>query len=211
MKRIGLIGYGELGQQVEKFIIHKYIKPEIFYFDDYLHKKKNKNSFTFGSYTQSRFSGLLFFVCLGYKHLNEKKEIIKKLTAKGRNLPSLVHDTAYISPDAKVGKGSIIYPMSNIDKNTIIGSGVIVNNSSVISHDNKIGDCCYISPGVVTSGFVRINDCCFIGSGAVISNNVTISKGCTIGAGTVVAKNVSAGKSAVGNPMKILNKKLIIT
>lgn len=211
MKKIGLIGYGELAVQIEKFIQQQLKQTaEIHYFDDILYGKKAKNSHRFDEYSLSRYSGLDFYVCLGYKHAAKKLMIINELLAAGRKLPVLIHKTAYINPEATVEAGAVIYPMANVDKNSLIGKGTLLNNSVIVSHDNKIGACSYLSPGAVTSGFVKIGKGTFIGSGAVISNGVNIGDNCIIGIGTVVTKNIPSGRSAIGNPLKILKKKLKI-
>ncbi|MBZ0202938.1 MAG: hypothetical protein IT281_07150 [Ignavibacteria bacterium] len=211
MKKIGLIGYGEFGVQIEKLILQQFRKkPDIHYFDDILYGRKTKNSHRFGDYMLGVYSGLDFYVCLGYKHAAKKKKIINELLAGGRRLPAYIHRTAYINPTAKVEAGAVIYPMSNVDKNSVIGKGALLNNSVVVSHDNNIGACSYLSPGTVTSGFVTIGEGSFIGSGAVISNGIKTGNNCIVGIGAVVTKNIPAGRSAIGNPLKILKNKLKI-
>lgn len=211
MKKIALIGYGELAVQIEKFIIQQNTHRPVFYrFDDILFSKKSKNSFKFSDYISDKFADFDFYVCLGYKQLPQKKKIIEMLLKKKRNLPALIHRTAYVSPEAEIKPAAVIYPLCNIDKNTVIGSGALLNNSVVVSHDNEIGPCSYLSPGVVTSGFVKVGDCSFLGSGSLISNYVKIGKACTIGIGSVVTGNLPAGSQAIGNPLKILRNKLEI-
>ncbi len=211
MKNIGLIGYGELAHQIKQFIIQQTKgKAEFSYFDDILFKNNFKHSYKFNDYILDNFVNYEFYVCLGYKHLKKKKTIIEELIATGRKVPSLIHRTAYISPEATIEDGVIVYPMCNIDKNTVIRKGTLLNNSAVISHDNKIDDCCYISPGVVTSGFVEIGETTFIGTMSAVSNRVNIGKNCIIGIGSVVSKNIQSGKSAIGNPLRILRSKIQI-
>ena len=211
IKKIGLIGYGELALQIKQFLRERNNGSEVFHcFDDIQFKKKTKNSHKFSDYMLDKFSDYEFYVCLGYKHPRKKKLIIEELLSKGRKVPSFIHTTAYVSPDALVEDGVIIYPMCNIDKNSVIGKGTLLNNSVVISHDNKLGACCYISPGVVSSGFVNIGSATFVGTMTAISNGVEIGSNCIIGIGSVVSKNIPRGTSAIGNPVRILKSKLVI-
>jgi sugar O-acyltransferase (sialic acid O-acetyltransferase NeuD family) len=212
MKKIGLIGYGELAKQIEKMILERSRQKTImYYFDDIMFKAGEKNSMPFNDYLLDKYAELEFYVCLGYKHTAKKYSITKSLLKRNRKQPSFIHKTAYVNKHTQIGRGTIIYPLCNIDKNSIIGDNVILNNSVVISHDNKIGSCCYLSPGVVTSGFVNIGDRSFIGTGTVVSNGITISEGCIIGIGSVVTKNIPPNKSAIGNPIRILKKRLIVS
>lgn len=211
IKKIGLIGYGELALQIELFLRERNKGRAVFhFFDDLQFKKKTKNSHKFRDYILDEFSNYEFYVCLGYKHPGKKKQIIEELLSNGRKVPSFVHPTAYISPDAVIEDGVVIYPMCNIDKNSVIGKGTLLNNSVVISHDNKLGECCYVSPGVVSSGFVSIGDATFLGTMTAISNGVKIGSNCLIGIGSVVTKNIQSGKSAIGNPLRILKSDIKI-
>ena len=159
-------------------------------------------------FSDERYADLSFYVCLGYKHLKRKLEITRELLALGRNVPAFVHSSSFRNSSAKVGSGSVAYPMCNLDKEVDVGIGVLLNNSVVISHNSTIGDGSYLSPGVVVSGFVSVGKNVFIGSGAVISNGVTIGDDAVIGLGTVVSRDVPAGASVIGNPMKILDRPL---
>ncbi len=211
MKKIGLIGFGEMAQQIKQFIFYQNKGKVLFHcFDDILYKKKIKNSHRFSDYLLDKFSDHEFYVCLGYKHLKKKEFIIQELLSNKRKVPPFIHSTAFISPEARIEDGVIIYPMCTIDKNSVIGKGSLLNNSVVISHDNILGECCYLSPGVVSSGFVNIGKTTFIGTMTAISNGIKIGSNCVIGIGSVVTKNVPAGKSAIGNPIKIVKSKLAI-
>ncbi len=209
MKKIGLIGYGELGQQVFNFLAHYYNNnTEYFYFDDDKDSYSLTNCFSFCDYKLDDFADLTFFVCLGYKHLRLKVNIIKDLQKLNRSVLSFIHSTVYKDSTIKMGHGSIIYPGCIIDKDVVIKDGVLINNSVTLSHNCVISDGCYISPGVVISGKVIIGENTFIGSGSIVSNNITIGSDCIIGVGSVITKNIPNNSSVIGNPMKYLSKPL---
>ncbi|MBE2217319.1 MAG: acetyltransferase [Ignavibacteria bacterium] len=210
-RKIALIGYGELGMQIEKLLVQQ-LKQKItfYYFDDNSFKQKKPNSFKFSQYEEEQHAKLEFYVCLGYKQLKKKSEVLDSLKDLKRKIPSFVHRTSFVSKSAIIEEGVIIYPMCNVDKDVIIEKGSLLNNSVVISHNNIVGDCSYISPGVTTSGNVQIGAGSFIGTGVSISNGARIGKNCRIGIGTIVTSDIQSGKSAIGNPMKILKKKLTL-
>jgi len=208
-RKIGLIGYGELGRQIELLLFAKFGPGlMISHFDDVKFKQKETNSYSFESYKDEKFKDIEFYVCLGYKQLTKKLEIINELNELKRKLPVFIHHSSYVSESASVLEGTIIYPMCNIDKNVTIGKGTLINNSVTLSHDNVIGDCCYISPGVITSGNVHIGFNTFVGASATFSNGVTIGDRCIIGIGSSVTRDIDSEKSAIGNPIKILKKQL---
>jgi sugar O-acyltransferase (sialic acid O-acetyltransferase NeuD family) len=197
-----LIGYGELGKQIEQLLIEVKKKEKFIYFDDIAYSQKMGNSLPFNNYKKSEFKGLEFYVCLGYRNLVQKMEIIRELHGLNYKLPSIIHPSCYVNKTANIGKNVYLYPLSNIDRNVQIKDGSLINNSVVISHDTIVGAGCYISPGTIISGFVKIGDGSFIGSGSVISNNITIGMNSKIGIGTVVTKDIPGSSSYIGNPMK---------
>jgi sugar O-acyltransferase (sialic acid O-acetyltransferase NeuD family) len=206
----GLIGFGELGQQLHTMLREANPNDEIVVFDDQNSSGGGTPAFPLWDFQTERFEGLTFFVCLGYGWLPLKLQILRTLAKGGRAMGRFVHRTAYVNPTATLGPGTVVYPLGNVDKNVVVGAGVLVNNSVVISHDTRIGDACYLSPGVVVSGFVTIGDTCFLGSGSVVCNKTTIGDGALIGIGTVVSRNVAAGASVIGNPMRVLARPLRI-
>ena len=204
----GFIGYGELGKQIEQFVVSINGPDDSLYFDDEPGAASTDNSRPFCSYAEKRFRSCDFYLCLGYRHLEKKSEILDQLTNAEVSLPLVVHPSSFLNDSARLGAGTVVYPMCNVDKNVSVGAGVLINNSVVVSHDTIVGECCYLSPGVVLSGFVRVGARTFIGSGAVVSDTVTIGNNVTIGIGAVVTQDVPDGASVIGNPMRVLKSKL---
>ena len=208
MKKIAIVGFGELGQQFfEIFNVNSSV-AEFAFFDDLLFDKKIKDAYPFNDFKKDHFAHYDFYIALGYKNLNNKSQIIEELLHLKRNLPKFIHSTSFVNSTAQIGENTFLYPMCNIDKGVCIGKGVLLNNSVTISHNNTIGDCCYLSPGVITSGFVEIGEKTFIGSGAIISNKIKIGKNVKIGIGSVVTCDIPDGCSAIGNPAVILKGEL---
>ncbi len=200
-KKIGLVGYGAVGKQVEKLLIQSGI-PEnnIFYFDDQFKVDENQHKFKFADFTDARFRELHFLPTIGYLSLNIKQQVFEKLVKSGLNIHSFIHQTAFVNPSATIGRGVIIYPMSNIDQNVILEDGVLLNNSCVISHDSRIREGSYLSPGVVVSGFVDVGAYCFVGSNSTISNGIAIGDNCSIGIASCIIKNIEPNQTVIGNP-----------
>ena len=106
-----------------------------------------------------------------------------------------IHDTAVISPSAKISKGVKIGPWSvigenvEIGKNTEIGSNVVIDRWTTIGENNKI------SPGAVigTAPQDKKYDGAYtyvkIGSGNIIREYVTINRATETDTGTVVGDN----------------------
>lgn len=90
------------------------------------------------------------FVAIGNNALRQK--IIDQLKqVEGATLVTLVHPTAYVSPSATVGAGTVVEPKAVINTHSQIGQGCIISVGTVVDHDCVIGDFCHINAGVVCS------------------------------------------------------------
>ena len=123
------------------------------------------------------------------------------------NFFSSIHKTAFVSPSATVGIGSVIMLNAIINADAKIGNHVIINTAAIIEHDCSIDDFVHISPNVTLSGNISIGLGSHLGSGAIVIPGVKIGKWCTIGAGTVVINDIPDGATVVGNPGKIISYK----
>jgi sugar O-acyltransferase (sialic acid O-acetyltransferase NeuD family) len=206
MKKIGLIGYGELGKQFEHLISELSLNDSFIYFDDRAKEDKIENSQPFDKFLDNEFKDIEFLIGLGYKHLKLKKEIIDILTDRKRKIFTFIHPTAIIDRTAKIDKGTVIYPNVTIDKNVRIGKGCLLNLSVTVSHDSIIEDCCYLSPSVTLSGFVTICQNVFLGTGVNVANDITINSSSIVGIGSVITKNIEQNSFVIGNPQRTVKK-----
>ena len=206
-RKIGIIGYGEAGKQIEYLLREDNDQEFCFhYFDDFLYDRGLENAFLFSDFDSNKFGDLEFYIGLGYHHLALKKEIGNQILKNGFSLPTLIHKTAFVHPSAKIGSGVVLYPMSNIGFNVVISDGVHLNNSVIVSHDSFVGNSTFMSPGVIISGFVDVGSECFFGSGTMVANGLKIGKGVKTGVGTVITKDVADDEMVIGNPLKTINK-----
>jgi len=201
--KLALIGYGALGRNIEAMITEAEPSGQIVYFDD-----QAAGAQPFHTHDSEEFADFRFFVCLGYKHLNLRKQILDRLVALGRSVPHFMHPSSYVHPSVTIGHGSVIYPGCCIDRNTTIGRGVSLLNGTVIAHDGSVGDACWFGPGVTLSGHVTIGERTFVGSGSAVANDVEIGSGVIIGLATAVTKHLGDNVSAIGNPVRILARPL---
>lgn len=208
--KLALIGFGDLGHYIEDMIteFHPVEAGATVYFDDNLVREGAARAHAFNDYASDEFKDHHFYVCLGYKHLKVKGEIIARLEALGRTVPHFVHPSAWVHPSVKIGCGSFVYPGCSIDRNTTIGRGTWITNADVIAHDCTIGNSCWFGATVTISGKVVVADNTFIGSGTTVANDVHVGESVIVGMGTAVTKNIADKQSAIGNPLRILERPL---
>ena len=107
---------------------------------------------------------------------------------------TVIHPSAYIGKNVRIGEGSIICPRTTITVDTVLGKHVIVNVGTTINHDNDIGDGVTISPGCLLAGRVRIGSGVFIGVGAVLIPDVKLGDNVFVAAGATVTKSFESGR-----------------
>lgn len=139
-------------------------------------------------------------VAIGGAHGRDRLARTHWLSARGYPAASVIHRTAFIAANAKVGEACQILAMSGICASVNVGAAVIINTKASVDHDCVLGDGVHIGPGATLAGEVTVHDYAFIGAGATILPHITIGKDAVIGAGSVVTRDVRAGSTVVGNP-----------
>lgn len=105
--------------------------------------------------------------------------------------------------------GIEIHPGAQLGRRVVIdhGMGLVIGETAVV------GDDCILFHGVTLGGMKfdpvkrhpTVGQRVLIGAGAKILGPVVLGDDCRIGANAVITKDVPAGRTAVGNPMHIIN------
>jgi len=112
--------------------------------------------------------------------------------AAGFKLPVITCPTAYVSPHATLGAGTIVMHGAIVNAGARVGDNCIINSNALVEHGVSVGDHCHISTGAIVNGDVRIGDGSFVGSAAVIRESVTLGECCVIGMGAIVRRSQGA-------------------
>jgi sugar O-acyltransferase (sialic acid O-acetyltransferase NeuD family) len=118
------------------------------------------------------------------------------------NYVKLIAPSAYISPSAKIGTGSVVLHKAVINTNAVIGNHTLINTGVIVEHDNSIGNFTHLSPGVTLGGTVKIGDLTHLGLNSTVRNNVSIGNSIVIGMGSAVINNIGEPGTYVGVPAK---------
>lgn len=209
MKKLAIVGAGELGTQICSLAKSTGKFNVVGFFDDYNLEKSFFDTPILGKIVDilSVFnSGAIDCVVLaiGYKHLEVRKKIFNELKGKVP-FATIIHNSCLINPSAIIGEGCVIYPGCIIDKNVQLCDNVLLNLGVIVSHDSRICSHSYISPGVVFSGFVDLGECVFVGSNSTFVDNISIVGSSFFGAGSLVYKKITIKGKYIGNPVKLIS------
>jgi sugar O-acyltransferase (sialic acid O-acetyltransferase NeuD family) len=147
---------------------------------------------------------LLFFITVGHIRSSEARVRIFKLLQelKAAISPAIVAESAFVSPHAKLGAGSIVMHHGIVSAGAKIGDNVIINNLSLVEHDCVISNHTHVSTGAIVNGDCFVGERVFIGSGAVLVQGISITNDVLVGAGAVVTSSISEPGTYVGNPAR---------
>lgn len=207
MKRLAIIGAGDLGRQIAYHAVADKHFHLIGFFDDFQKRGELIDGYpVLGGlddieiiYRGGHFDVLL--VGIGYKHFLLRENVFDRFSPF---IPfgSLIHSSAYVDRSCHIGDGTIIYPGCTLDMNVVIGNNTLINAGCIIAHDSRVGNHAFLSPGVNVAGFVSIGDSTKLGIGTIVIDNVSVGVAIQTGAGAVVVESLVAKGLYIGVPAK---------
>lgn len=207
MKRLGIIGAGDLGVQLAHLARQTGKYEPVAFFDD----RCDAGTLIAGipvhgglatledTATLPSFDELI--VAIGYRHLDFRQELFERLRARFR-FATLVHPNAFVDSTCVIGEGAVVYAGCVLDMNAEIGCNTLLNVGCVVAHDTKVGAGCFLSPAVKIAGFVQLDPSVSLGIGTTVIDNVRIGSGVRTGAGAVVINDLHEPGLYVGVPAR---------
>jgi acetyltransferase EpsM len=144
--------------------------------------------------------GILGFAALETR--GRREEAVRRLTPLLGGWAVVVHSSAWVSPTAMVGEGSVIMAGAVVQTGARIGAHCVVNTGAIVEHDAVLGEHTQLAPGAMLGGAVRIGAQAYIGLGAVVRDHINVGTGATVGMGAVVVRDVAAGARVMGVPAR---------
>lgn len=129
-----------------------------------------------------------------------RKKISENLATNNWKPLTVVHPSAVIGTQVRIGEGSIICAGVLISTNVTLNKHVHINPGAIIGHDTILDDYVSINPGAIISGNVTIADQALIGAGSTVLQGLKVDKKAIVGAGSCVVKNVETNKIVKGIP-----------
>jgi len=129
---------------------------------------------------------------------------LAQLRSAGYHLPLLVHPSAWISPSAEIGPGSVVFSQAAVLAQAVVGIGSILNTGCSVDHDSQLSDGVHICPGARLAGDVQVGARSWIGIGASVIQQIRIGADVIVGAGAAVVGDLPDGVTAVGVPARML-------
>lgn len=208
MKELIIIGAGGMGRTIYSNALESVGYDEVFeikgFIDDNIHALDGFDNYppiigTIKEYQPQ--DGDMFVSSIGG---SSRRACMEEIIRKGGDFMELIHKTARIYNNARLGKGNFIGAYTVIGNDAVIGDYNMIQSYTVIGHDAVIGNWNRIDTHVTCVGGIVIEDDVNIHTSAVISHNVRIGTGAHVGALSFVIRKVKPGTTVCGNPAKVL-------
>lgn len=147
--------------------------------------------------------GFEFFIGLGQTATGSMRaRLLAWLDGHGLQVASLTAPSAWVSPSARIARGTLVANMALVQASAIIGENCIVNSCALVEHDAMLGDHVHVSTGAIVNGGAQVGDRCLVGSGAVVNQGVEVCADAVVGAGAVVVSDIKSPGVYVGVPAR---------
>ncbi len=140
----------------------------------------------------------VFITALG--DIAARRRCAAAIEARGGTFIPIVHETASLGRNVKVGAGSFIAQNSVLTVDVAVGRHVCISQNVTIGHDSRLDDFSHVYAQCALGGAVKVGAGAAIYPGARIVPRRTIGAGAVVGIGSVVLLNVPAGTTVFGNP-----------
>lgn len=123
-------------------------------------------------------------------------------------MPVIVHHTAWVSPSATLGAGSVVMAQASVGPFATIGRGALVNTAASLDHESVLRDFASLGPGAHTGGRAVVGARTMVGLNAGVLQGVSIGSDCVIGAQSLVRDDIPADTVAYGVPGVPIRKRI---
>jgi acetyltransferase EpsM len=151
----------------------------------------------------ARYSQAAFVLGVGSRGIDgRRRPVVEQIGALPARWAIVIHRTAWVSPTADLGAGSVVFAGAAINTGARIGSHCIVNTHACVEHDAALGDFAHAGPGSVVAGGARVGADSYLGIGSLVRDHRTIGRNCLVGMGAAVTTNYGDGVTLLGVPAR---------
>jgi len=147
-------------------------------------------------------------VVVGIGDNEDRCYLFELLASRGEKFATIIHPSAVIAPDVKIGIGTVVFAGVVVNTAADIKDNIILNTGCTIDHDCIVESHSHICPGAHLGGNVHVGEGSWIGIGSTVLHNIDIGGWVTVGGGATVISDVLSNTTVVGVPAKALPKRL---
>jgi sugar O-acyltransferase (sialic acid O-acetyltransferase NeuD family) len=138
-----------------------------------------------------------------------RMRVLTRFAPYNLRYPNLIHPSAMIGTEVRIGIGNIICAGSILTVNINMGSFCQLNLHTTVGHDAVLQDFATTACGVDLAGHSHIGLAAYMGNHSTVLPSVNVGAFATVGAGAVVNRDLPVGVTAVGVPAKVVKESQI--
>lgn len=146
-------------------------------------------------------------VAVGVGNPVARAKVTARLDRMNSRYATLVHPTAVIGGDVKLGEGAIICAGASVGSNVALGRHVHLNPHAVIGHDSVLGDFVSVNPNATVSGDCCVGALVLLGAASVVLQGRQVGARSVVGAAACVVRDIGTEQTVVGVPATPLQAK----
>ncbi|MCP4708917.1 MAG: acetyltransferase [Planctomycetes bacterium] len=141
------------------------------------------------------------------RFMTDRDMLFRSILELGCQVPSMIHDRAFVSPFASIGQGVTLNPGVVVNAYAQVGDNTVVYSNTTIEHETVLSNNVYVGPGVNFSSNAHVGPNTFIGAGAKIIPDIHIGNNVAVGAGSVIIHDIPDNVTVAGIPATIINQR----
>ena len=166
MKRLVLLGAGGFAKTLADLVAQTRAYGEVIFLDDNPSSKNTQG--VCADYVKLKRADTDMYPAFGNNEVR-----LKWLDVFAREqifVPNFIHPTAYVSPTAKLGLGTVVLPQAVVNTNCRLERGCIVNCGAVLDHDCVLEEGVHLCIGALVKAENRLPAKLKVEAGQVILN-----------------------------------------
>jgi|GEM_PF-1020313 len=121
------------------------------------------------------------FAAIDQNALNfARLEIYGQARLLGLKSTTLIHPSAIIAPDSRIGENCWIGAGAIIASGASIGNNTLINTGARIDYGAQIAENCWVGSGTSIGQYVKVGQHVVIGSDISLGANITVGRHCSI-------------------------------
>jgi len=136
-----------------------------------------------------------------------RRRLLLACAAAGLRPVTLVHPTAVVMADARLGEGCVIGARALVGPATVLEENCLVGMGSIVDHTCALAAHVIVGAGVRVGHEGRIEEGAFLGDGVTTLPGRRIGAGAVIVSGSVITQDVPADSVAAGVPARLIRRK----
>lgn len=166
LKKIIILGAGGYAKTVADILQQNKIYTKIYFLDD---TKTGENILgKCSDYMKFKNENTDMYPAFGNNEVRAKW--FKALQQENVNIPTIIHNSAYISPTVKIETGTVVLPKAIINTNCLVKHGCIVNCGAIIDHDCILEEFVHVCIGAMVKAENKIPKKTKIEAGEIVTN-----------------------------------------